>query len=819
MVTAERTRAYIEKWKRPETQWTRDENALRILEMRYLKKKGDGTLETPEDMFWRVAVNIALVDLDYNVPEEDAYAFACEVYDAMCKDEWLPNSPTLMNAGLELQQLSACFVIPIEDSLDSIMDAAVTQVNVQKSGGGTGFYFGNTRPEGDIVRTTNGVASGPVSWLQLLNSVTHVIKQGGTRRGANMGTLQVTHPDIMKFISCKGELSDINQAIYDIVVAQIKELIEDILSRAPASVAARFAEEVEDLPRRIKKVFTDNQITNFNISVLAPDWFMKKALGEDPDPFYDLINPRTNEKQGRANAVEVFEAIKRYAHLSGDPGIIFIDAVEAANPTPHVGHYTATNPCGEQPLLPYEACVLSSINLAKCVDFTDPEEPRVDFAKIERLSKMAQHFLDNVIDAQSYADPRIEEMHKSNRKTGNGVMGWADMLVSLGYSYASPQAVNLGRDIMRVITTAMRDESVRLGKERGSFPNFKGSIHDGVYPTLRNATSTTIAPTGTISMIAKCSSGIEPKFGLGYVKEVMDGTRLLYIDPQLENALENSLLSEEEQKAIKDYVADFGVLPEFAPKYLRDLFVTAMELSPKAHVEMQAAFQRWTDNAVSKTINLPETATADDIGEIYELAWRLRCKGITIYRNKSKVQQVLYMNTKKDRPQRLNWTTKPEVLEGKTVYKQTPLGSLRVTLNWRDGELYEILPLMGKNGTDVFAFVEALGRLCSRMLQNHLPVEEIIHQLRGIGGSRVIGFGNGRVTSVPDAIAQILEEHGRKHERIPSNTPRIEIQQHISPAEKTKTSTVYDLCSSCGQYSLERTEGCLKCVNCGFSAC
>ena len=556
-------------------------NAIQVLGRRYLLRDESGNIiETPMQMLRRVARAVALADKFYGRDP----ALAEERFLSLMKNlEFLPNSPTLMNAGTPLGQLSACFVLPIEDSIESIFDALKAMAIVQKSGGGTGFSFSRLRPRGDIVRSTMGSASGPVSFMRIFDVATEVIKQGGKRRGANMGVLRVDHPDVVEFITAKA--------------------VEGVLK-------------------------------NFNISVAVTDEFMEKARrGEE----YELINPRTGEATRAVNAEDIFNMAATMAWRSGDPGFIFIDEVNRHNPTPEAGQIEATNPCGEQPLLPYESCNLGSINLAKMLKGNE-----VDWEKLGETVRVAVHFLDNVIDVNKFPLPEIERVTKSNRKIGLGVMGFAEMLLRMEIPYDSKDALSLAEKLMSFITGEARDASVELGRERGSFPNFEGSIWSGKYDALRNATVTTIAPTGTISIIAGTSSGIEPLFAICFVRNVLEGARLLEVNPVFEEvARRRGFYSRD----LMMEIAKVGSVQEISgvPEDVKRIFVTALDIDPEWHVRMQAAFQRHVDNAVSKTVNLRADATVSDVKRVFWLAYELKCKGITVYRYGSKPEQVLYI--------------------------------------------------------------------------------------------------------------------------------------------------------------------------------
>ncbi len=561
-------------------------NAVRVLERRYLLKDEHGNvIETPAQLFRRIAKAVALD------PESE------EEFLHMLMDlEFLPNTPTLMNAGTDLGQLSACFVIPVEDSLSGIFDAVKHMALIQQSGGGTGFSFSRLRPKGDIVRSTKGVASGPVTFMRVFDTTTDVIKQGGKRRGANMGILRADHPDIVEFITSKTR---------------------------------------------------EGFLTNFNISVAVDDKFMNAVL-EDGE--YELINPRNKEVVKKVRAKDMWNLIITMAWRTGDPGVVFIDEINRHNPTPQVGEMESTNPCGEQPLLPYESCNLGSINLAKMAkegEKTPYLNTGIDWEKLERTINTAVKFLDNVIDVNKYPLREIEEITNANRKIGLGVMGFADMLVQLGIPYDSEDALEKGEEIMSFIEEKSHAASEKLAKERGAFPNFQGSIYKDKKP-LRNSTVTTVAPTGTISIIAGCSSGIEPLFAVSFVRNVMEGTKLLEVNPYFEAvAKERGFYSEELMMRIAKQGTLAGI--EEVPQDVKRIFVTAFDIAPEWHVRMQAAFQKYTDNAVSKTINFPHDVDIKEVERAYMLAYELKCKGITVYRYGSKAQQVLYLGDVTDR--------------------------------------------------------------------------------------------------------------------------------------------------------------------------
>ncbi|MBI5183126.1 MAG: vitamin B12-dependent ribonucleotide reductase [Nitrospinae bacterium] len=578
------------------------ENAITVLKRRYLKKDEDGrVVETPEEMFRRVARNVASADLLYN-PTINIKDTEEGFYQVMARLEFLPNSPTLMNAGRELQQLAACFVLPIEDSLESIFESVKSTALIHQSGGGTGFSFSKLRPKDDPVMTTGGAASGPLSFMKVFNTTTEVIKQGGTRRGANMGILRIDHPDIIEFISAKKDR---------------------------------------------------DKLTNFNLSVGITTRFME-AVEDDKE--YDLINPRNRRVMRRLKARDIFQLIVESAWDNGEPGILFMDRINQDNPTPQLGEIEGTNPCGEQPLLPYEACNLGSINLSRMIksisvsdmvsdsvstdtdtDTHTANKYEIDYDRLKDTVRIGVKFLDNIIDVNRYPLPQISEITRGNRKIGLGVMGFADLLIRLGIPYDSTGAVEIGGEIMRFIREKARERSAELAEERGVFPNFKGSIYDRPGSMrLRNATSTTIAPTGTLSIIAGCSSGIEPIYALSFTRNILDNTEFIEVNPLFREIAKSHNIEIEKLTGIESIQGIKGI-----PEGIRRLFKTTFDIAPEWHIKVQASFQRYTDNAVSKTVNFPANATREDIEKIFILAYREGCKGVTIYRSGSRPQQVL----------------------------------------------------------------------------------------------------------------------------------------------------------------------------------
>lgn len=732
-------------------------NALVVLEKRYLRKDENGNIiESPEDMFKRVAKAIAEVDQIYGDDPQESYE---KFYEIMARLEFLPNSPTLMNAGTSFQQLSACFVLPIEDSMESIFETLKYAALIHKTGGGTGFSFSNLRPSNDVVRTTSGVSSGPISFMKVYNAATEAIKQGGRRRGANMGILRVDHPDIIEFIKCKEK---------------------------------------------------EGELANFNISVAITDDFMKKLQNDEE---YELINPRTKHVVKKLKAREVFNLIVEHAWLNGEPGVVFIDVINKYNPTPEVGMIESTNPCGEQPLLPYESCNLGSINLGKMVihrgDTCD-----IDWERLKYVTETAVHFLDNVIDANQYPVDKIREMTLANRKIGLGVMGWADMLFQLRISYNSKEALALAEKVMSFIKKVAVETSEKLAEKRGPFPNFERSIFKNGKPR-RNATLTTIAPTGSIGIIANASTGIEPVFALAYVrKNILGGEELFEINPYFKQALiEEGLYSKEliEEVIQKGSLKDIKGIPES----FKRIFVTALDIPPEMHVRMQAAFQKYVDNAVSKTINLPNSATKEDVEKIFLLAYKLGCKGITVYREGSRSQQVLNIPAKKEEKVKPEPRTRPRVVSGKTVKMVTGCGNMYVTINEDEFGPCEVFTSLGKSGGCTSSQSEAIGRLISLALRSGVKPEKIIEQLKGIRCPSPVIYQGESIFSCADALAKALEIY-LQEKNVPSLFDSVKLQ------EKQKSNKndlgINPQCPECGAM-LEIGEGCATCRSCGFSKC
>ena len=734
-----------------------------VLKKRYYRKTPDGTCtEDARALLWRVASAVAEQEARYGASPQAVEALARRFYGAMSSWRFLPNSPTLMNAGSELGQLSACFVLPIGDSIEEIFDAVKFAAMIHKSGGGTGFSFSRLRPKASRVGSTGGVASGPVSFLRIFNTATEQIKQGGTRRGANMGILRVDHPDILEFICAKEKEGEFN---------------------------------------------------NFNLSVGLTEAFMRAV---ENDEEYDLVDPRDGRSRSRLRARDVFDLLVRKAWQSGDPGIVFLDRINRDNPTPDQGEIESTNPCGEQPLLPYEACNLGSINLARffvpghaCE--ADPAEHGIDWEGLRGMVHLAVRFLDDVIDASRFPLDRITETVRRNRKIGLGVMGWADLLYQLELPYDSEEAVALAERVMQFINDEGHAASQQLAVERGPFPGYATSVYaargEGPY---RNATVTTIAPTGTLSIIAGCSSGVEPLFALCFTRNILDGEKMVEVNPYFEAALR---ASGEDSDRLREDVAARGSIRSmaFLPERLREVFATAMDIDPVWHLRMQAAFQRHTDNAVSKTVNLPNAATEADIYDIYWMAYEEGCKGVTVYRDGCKSVQVLSTGggQQAEGPQATapaphvagDVRRRPDTLQGFTQKVPTGLGMMYLTVNEVDGRPFEVFATIGKSGRSITAKAEAIGRLVSLALRSGIAVRDIVAQIKGIGGEHPIFRDKGLLLSIPDAIAWVLERRYLRGDQVGGG----------SDLER-------QLCPECGA-ELVFQEGCLICPSCAFSRC
>jgi ribonucleoside-diphosphate reductase alpha chain len=783
------------------------DNALTVLQKRYLRHGSNGELvETPGQMFWRVASVVALPDAEYGEDASDtAYAF----YDMLTAFRFMPNSPTFTGAGTPLGQLAACFVLPIHDDMGrdaaGIFSTLRVAALIQQTGGGNGFSFSRLRPKGAQVSTSKGVATGPVGFLRVYDKAFGEIAQGGTRRGANMAVLRVDHPDILDFIRCKGHEGD---------------------------------------------------IANFNISVGITDAFMRALeAGED----YALVNPQDASAWKRISAQEVFNEIVTNAHRNGEPGVLFLDVANRNNPVPHLYDLEATNPCGEQWLGPYENCCLGSVNLAQHVTDTG----YVDWVKLRETVELATRFLDNVVDANKYvpAVPEIEEAAHRARRIGLGIMGLGDLFFRARVRYGSPESEELAAQLMEFIRYHVMRTSIKRAKNRGGFPSIEGSIydpsnlqwrpptplspyiHDFGRPALdwgeivqgikahgiRNAAQTTIAPTGTIATVSGCEAyGCEPAFALAYIRHFKDqdsDVELTYSSPLFVQALRDAGLNDEACDRIIQQVSVSGSCQGVSqvPEEVRQVFVVANDIPAEEHVRMQAALQAFVDNSISKTINFPENASAEDVAHAYQLAWRLGCRGLTVYVTGSREKVVLEVPGERSAKKQEGYQAehrkpRPMTLSGTTYRTPTPLGTAYITVNHNgDKDPFEVFANVGKAGSDTAAVAEAIGRLVSLALRMPSPLSsqerltEIINQLSGIGGRRPLGFGPNRVRSLPDAIAQVLARHIAV---IDSEQPPEQLALPIAIP-----STKADLCPDCGEGSYVAMEGCRKCLNCGFSEC
>jgi len=784
--------------------WTED--AIQLVIERFLRKSDDGKpVETIEEMCWRVAYFIASADAQYGKTEEEVMALAKEFYNLMAERKFFPNAPTLYNAGTgNGLQFSACFVLPIGDSMEEIYDTIKWQALIHKSGGGTGFSFSSLRQKGALVGSTKGRASGPISFLEVFDASTDKVVQGGTRRGANMAMFSVHHPDVLEAISCKGELTGKNKEIYE----NIKPHIYSYKAR-----------------EQLKAALLEKQISHFNISIAATNAFMR-AVKEDAE--YDLLDPRDNKVVGRLKAKMVFDLIVKMAWEKGCPGLWFIDKTNRwrANPIPDLMKIEATNPCGEQPLFPNDICNLGSVALIRFLS-KENGEYAIDWAGLKKAVQLGVHFLDNVIDLNPYLMPQIAEMAHKIRRIGLGVMGWADLLAYLGIPYASEEACKLAEEVMKFINDVGHLESERLAEERGPFPLWDKSIYQEGKP-VRNATVTTIAPTGELSILAGCSGGIEPHYGLTKIHHYE--SRVLQISSPafthfLEIAKEHGFYSQALEEEVKNR-GKIGDLDGIADE-VKKIFATAHEIAPEWHVKMQASFQKNVDNGVSKTINLPNSATPEDVAEAFLLAYKTECLGITVFRDGCK-GQVLTAGIRDGKEKVADFSVssmskgyirpRPKTL-GTTEPVKTPDGTAFVTINWdrEEGpsELFETFINVGHAGSDILADAEAIGRGMSFALRLKSPMplvdrlKEYLEQYDGIGGSRSSGFGKERVSSLADGVAKaieiFLEDFGFTEKERPN-------ENNVMPIRG-------NYCPKCHKGTLIHEEGCTKCGNCSYTTC
>lgn len=834
------------------------ENAWYIGKTRYSRKDSSGNpIESPKELFWRVAYNIATAERFYGGGKRAHMATATQFYKLMSTRRFLPNTPTLLNAAKPKQQLSACFVLPVPDSLDQILQTATDMAMIHKSGGGTGFSFTRLRPQNDILSSSGGKTTGPVSFMQMYNDITSSVRQGGVRRGANMGILNYNHPDILLFMIYK--LDEFSLTNFNISVATTKEFFDQI--RIDEKILSPDYENGFDFDSLIFEVREAHRTRDVDLKQLGLDKAVAKLRDwckeENSEYGYPLINPRNGEEVGRLNAKKVFDVMTRFAWQYGDPGMIFIDKINnsKANPTPQLGQIEATNPCGEQPLLPYDACTLGSINIARFVKEND-----IDWDSLKKTVHQSVHFLDNVLDMNDYPIEKVRERVHQIRRIGLGVMGFADALLTLNIGYNTDQGVDMAGKVMKFIQKEADIASEELAKTRGVFPAFKGSIYDkprSLKP--RNGARTTIAPTGTIAMLADTSSGCEPLFALTYAKNTIEGKRIFQTSPYFVEALKKHGLYSEE--LLEQIQANGGSIQNIdsIPEELKKVFVVAGDIKPEWHLKIQASFQKYVDNAISKTINFSNDANIEDVRKAYLMAWDMDCRGITIYRDGSREKQVLEVKKessyydklagKKNEPPQeekvsdvsaelelplkmpINLKPRPNVLKGKTYRVMTPMGKAYISVNEDDeGNIFEVFINVGRAGSDITADAEAIGRLISLTFRiptdfsNDQIAQKVISHLRGIGGSSSTGFGAERVRSLGDAVAKAIDMHHTSK----ISTPDEIVYDNEENKEKTTPlwtelpstkSVATDICPECGSASLRFIEGCQKCELCGFSKC
>jgi ribonucleoside-diphosphate reductase alpha chain len=831
------------------------ENSWYIGKTRYARRDVKGNpIETPKEMFWRVAYNIATADLLYGADKKAHLATASQFYRIMSSRKFLPNTPTLLNTGKLKQQLSACFVLPVPDSLDGILQSASDMAMIHKSGGGTGFSFSRLRPKNDVLSTSGGTTTGPISFMQMFNDITSSVRQGGVRRGANMGILHYNHPDILNFVIYK--LDEFSLTNFNISVTTEQAFFDQIeIDRRLLEEDYEKAFDFDELVSEVREALQTRDLDLKNVRIDAAVARLTEWCREDtPGYGYPLINPRNGEEKGRLNAKKVFDLITRFAWQYGDPGMIYIDRINnsRSNPTPQLGQIEATNPCGEQPLLPYDACTLGSINLAL---YVNEDKTDFDWEALKEATHIAVHFLDNVLDMNDYPIEKVRQTVRQIRRIGLGVMGFADALLDMNIGYSTDEGVSMAERVMKHIQDESDNASVELGKTRGLFPAFEGSIYDKpgeIKP--RNGARTTIAPTGTISMLAETSSGCEPLFGLTYTKNTIEGKRIFQTSPYFVEALKKHNLYNDE--ILEQIQANGGSIQnmENMPSELKRVFVVAGDIKPEWHLKIQAAFQKYVDNAISKTINFSNSATVDDVREAYITAYNTGCRGITIYRDGSRDKQVL--ETKKDSSyydklagkkeskvaietevavegeylnKRIELKPRPDVLNGRTHKIMTPLGKAFVSINEDEaGNIFEVFINVGRAGSDITADAEAIGRLISLTFRipsdysSDLIAQKVISQLRGIGGSSSTGFGADRVRSLADAVAKVMEQHQATkvvHTVIDQENTDETTMPLFDAKQISQKTELTDICPECGSASLRFIEGCQKCEVCGFSKC
>ncbi|MBC7869114.1 adenosylcobalamin-dependent ribonucleoside-diphosphate reductase [Candidatus Saccharibacteria bacterium] len=816
-------------------------NAWYIGSTRYARRDADGNpIETPKEMFWRVAYNIATADRLYGGTDRTHLATATKFYKLMATRKFLPNTPTLLNTAKPGQQLSACFVLPVPDSLIGILESATDMAMIHKSGGGTGFSFSRLRPKNDRLSSSGGTTTGPISFMQMYNDITSSVRQGGVRRGANMGILHYNHPDILLFSIYK--LDEFSLTNFNISVTTTKEFFDQVA--IDAQLLPDDYENGFDFDSLVAEVREAHQTRDMDLKQVRLDAAVAKlqewCQESTPGYGYPLINPRNLGEMGRLNAKKVFDLITRLAWQYGDPGMIFIDRINdsRANPTPQLGQIEATNPCGEQPLLPYDACTLGSINLALFVEDDD-----FSWEALRKTTHQSVHFLDNVLDMNEYPIDKVRVMTRQIRRIGLGIMGFADALLAMNIGYNTDEGVEMARRVMKFIQQEADAASVDLASKRGVFPAYEGSIYDHADQiSPRNGARTTIAPTGTIAMLADASSGCEPLFALTYAKNTIEGKRIFQTSPYFVDVLkERGLYSEELLEQIQSNGGSIQNMDSM-PDDLKKTFVVASDISPQWHLKIQAAFQEYVDNAISKTINFSNEATIKDVRDAYLMAHETGCRGITIYRDGSREKQVLEVKKESSYYDKLsgakveavelppsvpiNLKPRPNVLGGRTHKVTTPLGTAFISINEdADGNIFEVFINVGRAGSDITADAEAIGRLIS--LTFRIPsdyssdqvAQKVISQLRGIGGSSSTGFGVDRVRSLADAVAKVIEQHqATKIKLVPAESDSAQ-SETIPLWEAPAASKLTDICPECGSASLRFIEGCQKCELCGFSKC
>jgi ribonucleoside-diphosphate reductase alpha chain len=821
------------------------DNAWYIGRTRYARRDINGQpIESAKELFWRVAYNIATAERIYNNNEKNHLSVAVKFYNLISSRKFMPGTPILLNAGKPNQQLSSCFVLPVPDSLNGIMQTATEMAMIHKSGGGTGFSFSRLRPRNDLLASSGGSTTGPISFMQMYNDITGSIRQGGVRRGANMGILHYNHPDILLFAIYK--LDEFSLTNFNISITTSKEFFDQIKIDEKLlgedyernfdfdGLVEKAREALQTRDQDLKQVRLDSVVAQLK------DWCKE----ETPGYGYPLINPRNDFEVGRLNAKKVFDLITRFAWQYGDPGMIFMDKVNnsRANPTPLLGQIEATNPCGEQPLLPYDACNLGAVNLSLFVDVKNND---FDWDALRKTVHLSVQFLDNVLDMNDYPIEKVREMVKQIRRIGLGIMGFADALLIMDIGYNTDEGVEMAERVMKFIQQEADTASSELASKRGVFLAYKGSIYDKPGEiTPRNGARTTIAPTGTTAMLADASSGCEPLFALTYSKNTIEGKRMFESSPYFIAALKKrGIYSEELLEQIQDNKGSIQSI-ESIPGDIRKTFVVSSDISPEWHLKVQAAFQKYVDSAISKTINFPNNAGVEDIRSAYLMAHEIGCRGITIYRDGSREKQVL--ETKKEASyydkldgsktekneiieqvpnELIRLKNRPDVLSGRTHKVNTPLGKAFISINEDDnGNIFEIFINVGRAGSDITADAEAIGRLISlafRIPSNYTSdqiAQKVIAQLRGIGGSGSTGFGADRVRSLADAIAKVIEHHQATKTTLIVKEESQQVET-ISLWEAPKSNTLTDMCPECGTASLRFIEGCQKCESCGFSKC